>query len=73
MANVKVWQEGFPASNAPEFQLLLDKVSLIKASGKLPTNRRQIKRLSENDEVGQDGTTRFAKAYLALASVQVQC
>jgi hypothetical protein len=71
---VKVWQESFPAINAPEFQVLLDKAFYYQSIRKIANYRRQIKRLRENDEVEvKAARLAFAKAYMALASVQIVC
>ena len=69
---VKVWQEGFPASNAPEFQVLLDRAFYYQSIRKIADYLHQIKSRSENDEVEiKAARLAFAKAYMALASVQV--
>jgi hypothetical protein len=64
---LKVWQESFPASNAPEFQVLLDKAFYYQSIGKIADYRHQIKRLSESDEVEvKAARLAIAKAYLVL-------
>jgi hypothetical protein len=71
---VSVWEESFPASNGPEFQILLDKALFYQSIRKIADYRQQIKNFSGNDEVEvKAARLEFAKAYMALVSVQVPC
>jgi hypothetical protein len=64
---VKVWQKSFPASNTPEFHVLLNKAFYYQSIRKIADYRHQIKRLSENDEVEvKAALLAFAKAFMAL-------
>jgi hypothetical protein len=69
---VRLWEENFPKSNAPEFQALLDKALFYQSVRKIAEYRQQIKKLSGKDEVEvKAARLAFAKAFMALDLARV--